>query len=263
MANKSHIVLKKAYERIKKNNPSFSYRSLALKLNVSHVFVMKILKGQANVPDEMIPKLIKFLSLDDFAISSLKDAIIEDTLKEKMKYFPKNKKIEKKDSSYEYEEFPLKDFSLLESWYDLAILDFLTCELSDKSAKTIAMRLNLKLVDVNKSLLKMKEIGLVVEENGQWAKLVKRIRFPATSQHDVLKKYYKNILDHAKNALEKTSDEDYKRRSITNLSIAVNPKKVQLAKEQLQKAIYEIAEELSDGECEEVYFLTTCLFPVS
>ncbi len=261
--NRSHLILKKAFNRQKKNNPKFSIRALALKLGISHVFLMKILKGYALVPEKKVVLIIKHMGLDDLAIAEFKEALLLDILKEKANLFPKDVHPQKNISVGEFDELPMKDFSLLNQWYDLPILELLTCQLEDYTTKTIAKKLSLSPHEVEISINKMLDLGLINKNGNQWIKTNKKIRFPMKRPSDVTKNYYEKVLKKAITEVHDIREERYEKRSITNLSIAVNPKKIQIAKEKLQKALYEIAEELSDGECSEVYFLTTCLYPLS
>jgi len=255
-------VIKKSFDRLKRSNPKFSIRALASKIGLSHVYVMKILKSEASIPPEKIAPLIKALSLDELALSELKEAILSDAVEERLSAFPKTG--EKKKANIEnFEEYPLKFAGILEEWYYLPILDLLTCNISSKSIPSIAKNLGLMEHEVLTALEKIQEFGLATSEKGQWKKTNNRIRFPTTIPSDITKKYYKKVLKKAYEELNNSSSERFSKRSITNLSIAVDPDKVKEAKEKLHKCIYEIANEMASGDCKEVYFLTTCLFPLT
>lgn len=260
--NKSHLILKKAYARLKKTNSKFSIRALALKIGVSHVFMMKLLKGTASIPDKKISTLIKVLGLDDLSQGELKEAILYDAVKEKIKAFP-NLSQNKKSPSENYEEFPLHHLSILTEWYYLPILDLLTCDFSPKSCENIAQILGIKEYEVLAALEKMKDLGLASLEDAEWKKTNLKMRFPANIPSEITKNYYKKILEKAIKEVSNSNSERYQKRSITNLSVAVNPENIQKAKEKLQACLYEIANDASEGECKEVYFLTTCFYPLS
>lgn len=262
MSNRTHLVLKSALERIQKQNPKFSIRALALKVGVSHVFMMKLLKGSTSVPDEKIPKLIRALDLDDVSQIELRDAVVYDAIRGKLDAFPGLKE-KKKLVSETYEEYPRKYFTILDHWYDLVILDLLTCELADYSPRAIAKSLGLTSQEVESSLEKSSKLGLATFEDGYWKKTQNKIRFPTTGANDVTRSYYLQILQKIREELHRSSPEHFGRRSITNLTIAVNPERLPEAKKRLQQTMYDIAEELSQDGPREVFQLLTCLIPVS
>lgn len=261
-SNKTHVVLKSAFDRMQRSNPKFSIRALATKVGVSHVFMMKLLKGQVAIPDKKLPILIKVLALDDLALAELKDAIIMDAIDEKLRAFPSPGK-RKKLASEQFDEFPAKHISVLMHWYDLPILDLLTCKDEVKTAEAMAKRLGIAAEEVERSLEKLKSLGLAQEDKNGWSKTSQKIRFPTSVPSEVTKNYYNQVLGRASIELNNSKPERFAQRSITNLCIAVDPSKVQEAKEKLQQFLYDLASDLADGECEEVYFLTTSLFPVT
>lgn len=262
MSNKTHLVLKSALDRLQRQNPKFSIRALAKRLNVSHVFMLKLLKGTAAVPDKKIASLIKALSLDELAQGELREAIVFDAIKEKLEAFP-GIKAKRKLVSESFEEYPSKHFSMLDHWYDLALLDLLTCKTVDKTALGLAHALGITSQEVEASLEKSSRLGMANFSNGVWRKSTSKIRFPTSAPSEVTRNYYEQVLDRAKQELRKTKAEDFARRSITNLSIAVDPTRVAEAKQRLQQALYDIAEELATGDTSDVYHLTTCLIPLS
>ncbi len=260
--NRSHKVIKSSFERVQRQNPKFSIRALATKLGISHVFLLKVLKGQAAIPDKKIPALIKALSLDELSQLDLREALVYDAIKEKLDSFP-GLSSKKKLIAETYEEYPSKFFSVLDHWYDLAVLDLLTCNIDDKSSLALAKKLGLTTLEIETSLEKSSKLGLARYKNGSWEKTETSIRFPTTTPSDVTRRYYEQVLNKVREELKRASPENYAKRSITNISIAVDPEKIPEAKKKIQQAIYEIVQDLTVGDPKEVYHLTTCLVPVS
>lgn len=261
MPNRSHKVLKAAMDRLQRQNPKFSIRALATKVGVSHVFMMKLLKGDAGVPEKKLPILIKSLSLDEMAQLELREAMVYDAISTTLGAFPVSKK--RKLTAEAFEEYPSKHFSVLDNWYDLALLDILTCEGAPESTEGLARILGLTSLEVQTSLEKSSKLGLAELKAEGWKKTKSKIRFPTVGANELTRRYYEQVLDRAKLELRKTSPQDFSRRSITNLSLAVDPDKIPEAKQKLQQAIYDIAQELSSGSPRDVYQLTLCLIPVT
>ena len=263
MSNRSHLVIKKALERIQRQNPKFSMRALATQVGVSHVFMMKLLKGAATIPDKKIASIIKALKLDDLSQAELREAMVYDVIKDTLDAFPGLKTKKRKLVAESFEEYPLKHFSLLDKWYDIVLLDLLTCSREDTSVLAMARALGLTTAEVEASLEKSSQLGLAEYVDKKWTKVSSNMRLPMTAPSEVTRNYYEQVLDKVRDELRRNTPEHYARRSITNLSIAVDPQKVTEAKQRLQQSIYEIAQELATGNPSEVYHLTTCLIPVS
>ena len=261
MPNRSHKILKSAMERLQRQNPKFSVRALAQKVGVSHVFMLKLLKGTSSVPEKKLPILIKTLSLDDLAQIELREAMVFDAISTTLGAFPVSNK--RKLSTEAFEEYPSKHFSVLDNWYDLALLDLLTCVDAPKTTEAMAQALGLTSQEVQTSLEKSSKLGLAKLNEDGWKKTKSKIRFPTVGANEITRRYYEQVLDRAKLELRKTSAADFSRRSITNLSLSVDAEKVPEAKKKLQQAIYDIAQELSTGSPREVYQLTVCLIPVT
>lgn len=259
--NRSHIVLQKSFDKLQKSNPRFSIRSLALKLGVSHVFVMKMLKGDSAVPDAKLPLLIKVLKLDDLSLVELKDAIVLDAIDEKLKCFDTKISSPEEMVTENYVEFPENFSYVLTDWYHLPILDLLTCEKIEPVVEDISEYFGLDILEVEESLLMMESLDLVSRDGELWSKTSTQIRFPTTGVSEITKNYYKTILTRAQKELDKRSSEDFNKRLITNICIAIDSSKIQLAKERIQKFTYSLTEELSSGDSDEVYFLSTNFFP--
>lgn len=262
MSNRTHVVLKRAFERVQKQNAKFSIRALALKVGVSHVFMHKLLRGTAKLPSDKIAKLVKALSLDELSQGELREAIVYDSIKESLDAFP-GLKSKKKLTAETFEEYPAKFYSILDKWYDLVILDLLTCQLPDKSPKALAKMLGLSFMEVEMSLEKAARLGLARFSEGEWLKVNTNIRLPTSGAAEITRNYYLQVLEKIAQELSRRSEAHFARRSITNLSIAVDPSKVPEAKQRLQQTLYDIAKDLSQGTPTEVFHLTLALVPVS
>lgn len=265
--NSSHIILNKAFKRLQKSNPNFSLRALALKLEVSHVFMSKILKGEANIPDDKLARLIRFLKLDDLSKRELKDAIIKDAIEQKLAPFEtKEITIDEDLITPNFEELPSGILGTLENWYELAICDLLTTVPKDSHSwvsENIASELELTHQEVESGLTKLSSLNLIEKKEHGWKKTNTKLRFPTTTPKDITRNYYQQILAKAADELEDQSQDRFEKRLITNLTIAVDESKIAYAKEEIQKFTYQLSSELSKGDCQSVYFLTTCFYPVT
>lgn len=65
-----------------------------------------------------------------------------------------------------------------------------------------------------------------------------------------------------KNLTIKTSKNDFERRLISGITVAVNPHKVEQCKKMLDETLHQVSLILSEGECTEVYQMNIQLFPL-
>lgn len=263
---KSSSILKAAFDRLKKQNPSISLRGLAIKIGVSHVFLSKVLSGKVPVPEARLKLIVKFFQLDPFAVKELKEYMVAD--------LSPNKKIDrilqsarpsrKKKAVEVYEEQSIKHQVVLENWYELPILDYLTCEGVAKDIESIADSLSIKPSAVAAALKKMENAKFIqLNEDGEWEKVAKFLRFPAVTPSDILRKYYIDVLKRTASELSKSSQSDYDRRLIINFSIATSDDKIPEVKEKLSQFLYDLSVEMADGPANNVYHLTLGLVPLT
>lgn len=259
----ANLILKKSFRRLQQQNPAFSLRAAAKKIGVSHAFLSRLLNGKADLPAKRLRAIAKALQLDGLAFAELKAAVSARVLGEAAPRYKKRSLGRKRSIVEAYAEQPNTKFTAIENWYELPILDLLTCENSITTPAGIAKRLGIKESLAAAALQRLKTAGFIREEGGILRKADRYIRFPTKIPMFVTKNYYRQVFNRASAELEKSAQADFERRSMQNLCIAVNPEKLDYAKERLLKFAYELSLELSEGEAKEVYFLATLLFPVT
>ncbi|MGZ3774690.1 MAG: TIGR02147 family protein [Pseudobdellovibrionaceae bacterium] len=259
-------ILNNAYKRLKSQNSAFSIRSVGKKLGMSHVAVGKLLKGESGLAPHRIEQVIKVFQLDSLASAELKEAVIFAKVGELQGALPQRtsrKKAQAKNDPSVYSEKSMKYFTALENWYELPILDLLTCSDPPKNSQEIAKKLGIRHDQAQNALSRLSAVGLIETENGTMKKKERYIRFPSKVPSQISRNYYRQILQKASTELNNCQQADFDRRLITNLCLAINPKKIEIAKARLHKALYEISLDLTDGEATQIYFLSGLLFPVS
>lgn len=256
------FILRNAFERLKSQNPSFSIRAVAKKAGMSHVAVGKLLNGQIGLAPHRVDSVIKAFQLDSLASSALKNAVVHSKL-DGMKDSPLKQKTSRRKPALEFNEKSSKYFTALENWYELPILDLLTCKKSPRTADEISKRLGVPSAQIKSAIARLMNAGLLEEKGDRLIKKERYIRFPNKTPSYISSKYNRQVLQKASNELSKVEQADFNKRLIKNICLAVNPNKIEEAKERLNRALYEISLDLSDGESSQIYFLSGLLFPVS
>lgn len=254
-------ILKLHLEKIKKQNPRFSIRALANKLEISHSFLVRIFGDKAQVPAKLLPHLIDSLKIDEFSAKQLTTAIAN---KKSMKFREYNT-IPQNESNEDVLalQIPENHLFLLKKWWNFAILDLLTCNLNVKyTVEVISRLIPVSYDDIKESLSELKRLGLVKESMGAYTKADKDIFFPTRGVSDFTRVFYKQTLKLAEMKLDEREQDDFDRRLIMGFSCAVNKKNIPQAKQKLAAALKECALLLADGECDDVYFVQGQLFSV-
>ena len=72
----------------------------------------------------------------------------------------------------------------------------------------------------------------------------------------MLKKFLRDLPRHSE-------EREFQKNLVLGISVAVRPEKLEYAKRKLSECLLEVAQELSAGDCTEVYHLSLQLFPLT
>ena len=261
---KPHSILNKAFLRKKEKNSAYSQRSLARDLGVSAPFVTKLLTGKSSLPVERVKRICKVLDIDLALESLLMQSLVYHSFdSSELRAIAMKGMTENAISRVgDYNQVTVKKFSILRDWYNLPILDLLTCE-GEFTPQVIAKRIGLTLAQVQKSLTAMKEAGLASDETGTWKKTEQRNYFPSTKSLTEIREYHKQMIKIAHQQLSETSQEAFDARLITAFTMAVNPEHIETAKKEIFDFLTQLSHRLSEGSCTSVYQCNLQLFPLT
>lgn len=258
---KPHEILNTALLRKQERTGGYSQRVLAREMGVSPTFLSKVLTGKKVIPTSRLKKLSQFLDMDINLERHLMQAVLyhslptEDLRQIAMEGYKPSKMMN-------YKPQARKKFGILKNWYNLAILDLLTCDI-ELTPKIISKKLNISLPDVEHTLKSLETEGLAVEKDGIWEKTEKQISFPTTKTQVEVREFHKQMIKKAYEELSKSRPQDFEDRLITGATIAVSPKNLAKAKQIIFNALSEVANCLSEDSCEEVYQMNVQLFPLT
>ncbi len=256
--------------RKQKKNPKFSLRLMAKQLGLSHSFLSQVLSGKKQLPIERLDSLIEVLELDDFAKRRLLENIIDDQInnwKAKSKSLGEHLRQtvnKSKISVRVYEELPASKMSLVNPWFNMAILDLVESEDFHLNYPWMADRLGISPFQAQAAWAFLIDHKFVIEDNGRWKKSDQYLRLPVLKSSQPIRQHYLQILAKMEEQLKKrTSDADFKRRLITGATCTANPQKLEEVKQYLEDSLYIAAEELAEGACSEVYYLMVSAIPLT
>lgn len=268
--------IKIAFARKKRDNHRYSWRQLAAKIGVSHVFLAQIMRGARNFPLDKIDRLIVALELDGQAERKLLASIVKSRLAEMaassgaLARFLKNEgKVQALQTNNQaaFDEFASEGspYPLFHPWYHAAILDLVETADFKSDPVWIASRLAIAPYQAADAWALAVKNGLVKEsKSGQWSKVEKKIRNCARGSTAMMRSFYGEMLLRT-NAIMKNrfSQEDFDRRQVMGVTCSANTSSLPAIKAKMEDQLFATAVELADGNCDEVYCLMSIAIPLT
>lgn len=258
------VILRKYLRRKQQSNPKYSLRSFARDLKVSPAFASRLMNGKQEIPIARLARIAQILDMDELALKDLKKAItlsFMDSLGLKARDFGLS---QAHLSGFSDKPSSAKAMTVLDPWFNLAIMDLTTCEEFLAEPSWIARRLGIKKEDAARSLDFLKSNGWIELRDGQYSKTEQQIRLPTRQSLSIVRGFHKSMLEKGiQEMYRKTDEASFRDRLITSSTVAVNRANLPAAKERMAELQIELAEILRDGPCTEVYDLSLLLFPLS
>ncbi len=261
---KPHLILTRALKRKQKAFSGYSRRALARDLGVSSAFVTKILTGVRNLPAERIKRMARLLDMDLSEQENLVQSIIVHTIKS-----PELRAIARKSSGHLNSQMDIygrcdrTQFGVLREWYNIAILDMVTCKNFDPDTSKIASKLGIHIRQAQESLDGLSKAGLIERIGDTYRKVEGETFFPATKSLPEIRNFQKQMIQKALVTLSSAEQSEYERRLITGFTIAANREHLETIKKMIFDFLSLASTTLSQGDCEEVYQLNVQFFPLT
>jgi uncharacterized protein (TIGR02147 family) len=230
-----------------RKNSSYSLRSFAKYLGVSHSALTEMMNGKRNITKRSIEKLGPILGLPLVEIEAYQ-----------------NSSTDEYKSQSAYHQLTIDQFAMISDWYHYGILELIKIKKFSHTPSNFSRALGITKSEVNIAIerlmrlgqLKKNEDGLYVEINDGFAT---NISGNLTSIGS--KKLQQQILEQSIEALMTIPIE---LRNHTSMTMAIDHKLLPEAIECIKKFRRELTEFLEkSGELTEVYQLSVSLFPVT
>lgn len=257
----------KEYIRIKAlKNPQFSMRSLARILGVSPPFLSRVLSDKsklsmaraADIAAKIkLTKTEKQMFLRAVAVFSAR-GVAREVLMEALDELNHSPFV-----NYGKIASPVNN-SLLREWYMPAILDLITCTNFKADASWISTKLKITRTEVVAALDELERMGLIDRSLPKWRKVEDALYSPTDEPSDVIRNYHIKMTQKVLELLnQKPSPSDFKKRSVTSMTMSADPEKLEQAKKMIEKFQDKLADTLTIGNCTDVYHLNVQLFPLT
>ena len=152
-------------------------------------------------------------------------------------------------------------FAVLADWYHFAILELTFVNGFKSDPRWIARELDVSVQEVKGAIDRLLRLGLLEMNGGKLMKthesVSNHVGLKSTSAHKTLQK---QVLSKALSAIDETGAED---KDITSITMAIDPKNIELAREAIKNFRRELCATLENGNQTRVYNLAIQLYPIS
>lgn len=232
-----------------KVNPYYSQRAFAKFLGISPGPLNEILKGKRKLSLKGAMKMAKKLQLSK--VETRDFLALVDNQEEGETVF---------ESSLVGKQLSNDTFDVVSDWYCFAILSLADCEDFKWTELHISKRLGISLWQAKDAVNKLVRVGLVEKTKKGHRACPDFVLSPDGVASKAVRKFHHSILQKAQDALETQSVEE---REISGVFLALDPKKLNKIKSEIDQFQNDLVEKYSKGKQIEVYQFETALFRLS
>lgn len=225
-----------------KRNPRYSLRAFAKNLDMEASSLSQILSGKRPVSKKSMQALCEKLSANPNDLKNFGLLTIE-------------------ASDADFMQVSLDTFSVISEWYHYAILELTFVSGFKADPKWIARKLSITVEEAKAATERLKRLGLLLEENGSLIKSSKFItNLSAVNTSSAHRELQRQVVEKALTAIDECQPEE---KDITSMTMAIDVKKMNKAKDLIRKFRRDLSALLEDGEQSQVYNLAIQLYPIS
>ncbi len=241
-------ILRAELSRRIERNSSYSLRSFARQLGISHTLLSLILNGHRPPSKAIAEKVLLFSDLSKEQANLILKSIDPDKVKGAM--------------SRAFHKLDLDQFALFAEWQHYAILSLLEVPDTEFTPEFIAKRLGISVMIAKVSMERLIDLDLIeLREDGRWRQKVGPIVVENTRSTEASRKFQKQLIN---KALDSIDEDPMEVRDMSSTTFAMHPKHVPYALQKIREFRRKLTAELEEfGMPKEVYNLTVQLFPSS
>ena len=235
-------------------NPSYSLRSFARSLDVSHTYLSLVMNGKRKVSRKRTLQFSQALQLDD----QITDALLQNAAGSSEK-----QKLSQADEKVSFAILELDRFRMMSQWYYIAIMDLTLLERFESTPEWIAQELGISIPAVKNALERLERLNLIQQRNGRWTKTHSKMVVPTKNPEKAIREYHLQMIQKASAELEFGNAGEFERRDITGTTIAADPALLPEAKKRIAKFRRGLLKFLASGQRQKLYQLNVQLFSLS
>ena len=229
------------FKRRKANNAAYSLRAFARQIDLPPGRVSEFFSGKREITPEAFRKVADKLGLSPRQQQALRGT-------------------ESHEAGAPYQILAEDVFDAIAEWQHFAFLNLMDTEGFRSNVDWISRRLGVSTAETRDLIQRLHRLGFL-EFKGK--KLIKRVQNLMTTTEvpsAALRRSHRQSLEQAIDALEGVPLEE---RDVTSMTMAIDPKKLPMAKALIREFRFKLAELLETGRRTEVYNLNLQLIPVT
>lgn len=230
------------YKRRKATNPAYSLRAFAQQVGVPPGRVSEFFSGKRPVTEACFVR-----AADRLGLSTKQRSLIRGVTK-----MPAGE--------FAYVAIADDVFDSIAEWQHFAFLNLMDTADFRENLPWIAKRLGISTAEVRDLIQRLYRLGMIERNGKKLAKASPNLMTTNDVPSAALRRSHKQSLEQAITSLENDPLEE---RDITSITMAIDPKKIPLAKAMIREFRFRLAEALESGRRTEVYNLNVQLVPVT
>lgn len=253
------IFLKSVLSKRISDNSSYSLRSFAKDLDILPSHLCLVLQGKKNLSIKSTLKVASKLKLDQTETEYflwLRNFSTEKSVEARKIIY---KKLTKLNHKQKVINLPMEQFIAISEWYHIAIMEMTELDDFIFTSENISKKLKIKKVQVEDAITRLLRLGLIKKENNKFVKEHLYSLFKSTDKNSALKKFHKQMLNKAVNAID---EQDNNEKFIGSRTFSISKTKLPEAFEISRRYLQEMNELFSDENEKrtETYHLNIQLF---
>lgn len=237
-------------------NPRYSLRAFAKALGVDASVLSRVLSGHRALSIATARRVAETLRLPPERKTAFLASIVTE-----QGNGPDNSR-SKKLAKNRREAFELEPevFRVISDWYHYAILELTFTASFRPDPRWVAKQLGIQVSEARLALDRLLKLGLLERAGGKVRKAKPALTIKdKTTTSTAQRAHQRQILEKAIASLEA---DPLDRRSMTGMTMAIDPSKIELARRRIQSFMSSLCAELGSGSSRTVYQLGIALYPL-
>lgn len=254
-------ILDRAFDVRVKKNPGYSLRAFARDLEMPVSKLSEVLRGRRGISRKAGLRIAEIIHLSKEETEYFVAWIELEHARSELRRKRAQDIVAAHEAMRSFGQIDLERFRVIADWYHLAILELTRTKGFQSNAKWIAGRLGISEADASAAVKRLIGFELLREtEGGDWVPTSGNLATPSGIPSEKIREHHCQILDRAKNALEKTPIE---KRDFSTVTLAVDSSQIEKARALLKEFRRRFAEEIQSVEVRDrVYVLGLQFFPL-
>ncbi len=254
--NQLQIALRSKTQR----NSRYSMRAFARSLKTSPTTLSLILAGKRVPSVQLALRIADTLSLSEQDRKIFMESVTRAHLDSMLERGTDRARHRGRTQRLAIKEIQRETFKAISSWYHYAILELTFVESFKPEPRWISAQLGISVAAATRAVDRLIDLGLLEVSEGRFRKA---IEFLTTADKDVTSRAHRahigQVLKRGVQALKRLPIEQ---RSMTSLTIAIDPENIGKAKKMILDFQRKLRDELTSKRQKEVYQLGVCFYPV-